>query len=78
MQRVLAGDKDMCGEGFKETEVCVTAEFGTTGTFVCPPHHMVAEVMFASYGRVNKFIGPRCLPRIVLTSAVFPPLEECE
>ena len=48
----------MCGEGFQPSEVCVTAEHGKVATFECS-EGFFASVAFASYGRVNKYIGPR-------------------
>eukprot|EP00729_Bicosta_minor_P015547 gene15547-16289_t len=57
-QRILKGEKDMCGEGFQPSEVCVTAEHGKVATFECS-EGFFASVAFASYGRVNKYIGPR-------------------
>jgi hypothetical protein len=58
-QRVVNGGDDMCGEGFMATEICLATEFGKTAHYKCPEGHVFASVAFASWGRVNQFIGPR-------------------
>lgn len=50
----------MCGEGYNPShEVCARAEHSKVVHFECPAPAVLSRVRFASFGVVNKFIGPR-------------------
>ena len=50
----------MCGEGYNPSRaVCARAEHNKAARFECPAPLVLSRVRFASFGVVNRFIGPR-------------------
>lgn len=56
--RALSG-ASICGQGYPTNQVCKRAEYQKSATFSCANGTVLSKVLFATYSRTNKYIGPR-------------------